>query len=151
MPSSLVGAGGRGELVRAGRGSVGGRRTEGGAVDKDPGTKLSPRVTEQLAAVDGMSPVEVIVEMQPVAVPSSGSRGERVAAVKAGFERELRSVAETIAAAGGRVLETAWINQTVRSSLPASEVLRVAADDAVAGIDLPRPLSPDVGTLDQVT
>jgi len=120
-------------------------------VDKDPGTKLSPRVTEQLAAVDGMSPVEVIVEMQPVAVPSSGSRGERVAAVKAGFERELRSVAETIAAAGGRVLETAWINQTVRSSLPASEVLRVAADDAVAGIDLPRPLSPDVGTLDQVT
>jgi len=120
-------------------------------VDKDPVTKLSSRVAEQLASVDGMSPVEVIVEMQPVAVPSTGSRGDRVAAVKAGFEQELRGLAETIAAVGGRVLETAWINQTVRSSLPASEVLRVAADDAVAGIDLPRPLTPDADGADPVT
>jgi hypothetical protein len=116
------------------------------AVDKDPLAKLSPRVTEQLAAVDGRSPVEVVVEMQPVAVPVTGSRQDRAEAMKAGFEQELHSVAATIAAVGGRVLETAWINQTVRSSLPAEEILRVAADDAVAAIDLPRPLTPDART-----
>ena len=115
-------------------------------MDKDPLAKLSPGVTERLATVDGRSPVEVVVEMKPIAVPATGSRRDRVEAVKAGFEQELDSVAATIAAVGGRVLETAWINQTVRSSLPAEEVLRVAADDAVAAIDLPRPLTPDACT-----
>ena len=117
-------------------------------MDTDPVAKLSPGVAERLASVDGLSPVEVIVEMQPVAVPSTGSRRDRIEAVKAGFEQVLRPVAETIAAVGGRVLETAWINQTVRSSIPAAELVRVAADDAVAAIDLPRTLSPDACTPD---
>jgi hypothetical protein len=116
--------------------------------DKDPAAKLSPRVAEWLATADGLSPVEVIVEMQPVDVPATGSRRDRVEAVKAGFEQELRAVAETIVAAGGRVLETAWINQTVRSSIPAAELVRVAEDDAVTAIDLPRPLTPDTGVQD---
>ncbi|MEX5716960.1 hypothetical protein [Geodermatophilus maliterrae] len=118
------------------------------ATSPDPAGKLSPRVVERLAAVDGRSPLEVVVEMQPVAVPSTGSRASRVEAVKAGFERELAGVAERIAAVGGQVLETAWINQTVRSSIPAAELVRVAEDDAVAAIDLPRPLEPDAGLPD---
>jgi hypothetical protein len=117
-------------------------------VDKDPVAKLSPRVTERLASLDGRSPVEVVVEMQPVVVPSTGSRASRIEAVRAGFEQELRGVAERIAAVGGEVLETAWINQTVRSSIPAAELLRVAEDDAVTGIDLPRPLTADSGIPD---
>jgi hypothetical protein len=117
-------------------------------VEKNPVAKLSPSVAERLASVDGQTPVEVIVEMQPVDVPSTGSRRDRIEAAKAGFEQELRGVAETIAAVGGRVLATAWINQTVRSSIPAAEILRVAEDDMVAGIDLPRPLSADTGTPD---
>lgn len=118
----------------------------GDDVRSDPAAKLSPRVTERLAAVDGRSPVEVVVELQPVAVPATGSRASRTEAVKAGFEEELRGVAERIAAAGGEVLGTAWINQTVRGSIPAAQVVRVAEDDAVTAIDLPRPLEPDRGT-----
>lgn len=117
-------------------------------VDKDPAAKLSARVTERLASLDAGSPVEVVVEMQPVETPSGGSRASRIEAVKAGFEQELRGVAERIAAVGGEVLETAWINQTVRSSIPAAELVRVAEDEAVAAIDLPRPLEPDLGTSD---
>jgi hypothetical protein len=118
------------------------------AVPKDPLTKLTPRVTERLASVDGQGAVEVVVELHPVTVPATGSRQDGIAAVRAGFEQELRGLAETIAAVGGRVLETAWINQSVLSSIPAAELLRVAADDAVASIDLPRPLSPDAGPPD---
>ncbi|MCV2489179.1 hypothetical protein OF117_07365 [Geodermatophilus sp. YIM 151500] len=112
----------------------------------DPAAKLSPRVTERLAAVDQRSPLEVVVEMQPVAVPDTGSRASRIEAVKAGFEEELRGVAERIAAVGGEVLETAWVNQTLRGTIPAAELVRVAEDDAVTAIDLPRPLEPDSGT-----
>jgi hypothetical protein len=115
---------------------------------RDPVAKLSSRVTERLAAVDERSPLEVVVEMQPVAVPATGSRTSRIEAVKAGFEEELRGVAERIAAVGGEVLETAWINQTLRGSIPAAELVRVAEDDAVTAIDLPRPLQPDGGTSD---
>lgn len=117
-------------------------------VERDPVAKLSPRVTERLASLEERSPVEVVVEMQPVAVPSTGSRTSRIEAVKAGFEQELRGVAERIAAVGGEVLDTAWINQTVRSSIPAAELVRVAEEDAVVAIDLPRPLIADSGVPD---
>jgi hypothetical protein len=117
-------------------------------VEKDPVAKLSPRVTERLASLDGRSPVEVVVEMLPVEIPATGSRASRIEAVRAGFEQELRRVAERITAAGGEVLETAWINQTVRSSIPAAGLVRVAEDHAVTAIDLPRPLEPDSGLPD---
>jgi hypothetical protein len=110
-------------------------------VGTDPAAKLSPRLTSRLDSVHGSSPIEVIVELRPVAVPEYGSRRERIEAAKAGFEQELRGVAETITAVGGRVIETAWINQAVRSSIPAAALHRVAEDDDVAAIDLPRTLS----------
>ena len=109
----------------------------------DAAAKLTSRVTERIGSVDAHSPVEVIVEMRPVDVPATGPRKERIAAVKAGFERDLQTVTDRIAAAGGQVLESAWINQTVRSSIPADALVRVAEDDAVAVIDLPRELTPD--------
>jgi hypothetical protein len=105
--------------------------------------KLSPRLVAELGAVDESSEVEVIVELQPVETPPAGSRQERIAAMKAGFERELRPVAERILQAGGQVLETAWLNQTVRSRIPAGQVPRVAEDEVVSAIDLPRKLEPD--------
>jgi hypothetical protein len=106
-------------------------------------TKLSPRLRQELGGVDESSQVEVIVELQPVEMPKAGSRQESMAAMKADFERELRPVAETIRQAGGQVLETAWLNQTVRSRIPAGEVSHVAEHEAVSGIDLPHKLEPD--------
>jgi hypothetical protein len=109
----------------------------------DPAAKLSDRVTERLSSADESSPIEVIVELHPVDVSATGSRQQRIAAVKAGFERELQDVAEKITEAGGQVLETAWLNQTVRSVIPAGRLSQVAETDAVTGIDLPRPLQAD--------
>lgn len=106
----------------------------------DPAAKLSHRLASRLGSMKESSLIEVIVELRPVAVARSGSRTQRIEVAKAGFEQELREVAEKIAAVGGRVIETAWINQTVRSSIPAGELQRVAEDDVVAAIDLPQPL-----------
>jgi hypothetical protein len=106
-------------------------------------TKLSPQLRQELGGVDKSSQVEVIVELRPVEMPEAGSRQESIAAMKEGFERELRPVADKIIQAGGQVLETAWLNQTVRSRIPAREVSRVAEHEAVSAIDLPHKLEPD--------
>jgi hypothetical protein len=105
--------------------------------------KLSRRLAKRIDSVDGSSPVEVIVELQPLNLPTAGSRQERMAAAKQRFELELRSVADKITEAGGQVLETAWLNQTVRSRIPAREVPRVAEDDTVSAIDLPGTITPE--------
>jgi hypothetical protein len=105
--------------------------------------KLSPQLRQELDAVEASSQVEVIVELQPVEMPKAASRQERMAAMKEGFERELRPVAERIIQAGGQVLETAWLNQTVRSRIPAHEVSHVAEHETVSGIDLPHKLEPE--------
>ena len=112
-------------------------------MDKSVAAKLSSRLAERIDSVDESSPVEVIVELHPAAMPTWGSRQERIAAVKEDFQRELESVAEKITAAGGQVLEAAWLNQTVRTRIPAGEVPRVAEDEAVSSIDLPKALEPE--------
>jgi hypothetical protein len=106
--------------------------------------KLSARLVQRLEAEDPGRPVDVVVELVPVDVPTEGTRRERTAAMKETFERDLASVAERIEAAGGEVLESAWINQTVRSRIPAGQVPEVAEADAVSRVDLPTTLEPDV-------
>ena len=106
-------------------------------------TKLSPRLQQELDAIDDSSPVEVIVELQPLDLPKTGSRQERMAAAKRRFELEVQSVVDKITEAGGQVLETAWLNQTVRSRIPAGGVPSLAEDDTVSGIDLPSRLAPE--------
>ncbi len=100
-------------------------------------TKLSPRLAEHIESVDKGSVVDVVVELNTLDVPNSGSRQERVASLREGFERELVPVAETVVAAGGQVVETAWINQTMRSRIPAGQVSRLAEEETVSYIDLP--------------
>ena len=106
-------------------------------------TKLSPRLQQELDAIDDSSPVEVIVELQPLDLPKTGSRQQRMAAAKQRFDHEVQSVVDKITEAGGQVLETAWLNQTVRSRIPAREVPRVAEDDTVSAIDLPGTITPE--------
>jgi hypothetical protein len=100
--------------------------------------KVTPRLAERLST--GPDDVEVIVELRPLDRPDGGTRQERVAALRDSFAAELGPVAEQITAAGGEVLESAWINQTLRVRLPAAAVDEVAASATVIRIDLPTTL-----------
>jgi hypothetical protein len=102
--------------------------------------KLSPQLAEHIESVDESSVVDVIVELNPLEVPTSGSRQERVASLKEQFQRELRPVAKRVVESGGQVIETAWINQTMRSRVPAGELSHLAEEESVNRIDLPRML-----------
>jgi hypothetical protein len=109
-------------------------------VDQNPVGKVSARLSERLHAEPALETVEVIVELRPLRPADTGSRKDRIAALRDEFELEAAPVADRIAEVGGEVLGTAWINQTVRGRIPPSAVERVAAADAVISIDLPRPL-----------
>lgn len=100
----------------------------------DPADKVTPRLAELLSTRPDA--VEVVVELRPLGWPDGGTRQERVAALRDAFAAELGPVAERITAAGGEVLESAWINQTLRVRLPAAAVDEVAASGAVVRIDL---------------
>ena len=106
-------------------------------------SKLSPELTELLRSVDGAEPLQVIVELHPVALPATGTRQERIEAAKSGFARDLEIVRTLVAEAGGQSLEEAWLNRTLRVLLPPQGLDSVAANELVLAIDLPRGLEPD--------
>jgi hypothetical protein len=87
--------------------------------------------------------MDVIIELTRSPESAGGSRQERVAAAKASFQEALDAVSSTIEDAGGTVSETAWINRTVRGSVPAGNLDKVAADDLVTAIDVPRSIEAD--------
>lgn len=103
--------------------------------------KVTPRLAEHLAGEPAT--VEVVVELTPLPPPAGGTRPERITALRDGFAAELGPVAARITASGGEVLESAWINQTVRARIPAAAVAEVAADDTVMRVDLPGQLDPE--------
>lgn len=119
------------------------RRGRDSTVNESAPAKVAPRLAERLDALAEPEQVEVIIELMGREMPVSGSRQERMAAAKLSFERDVAAVTETIMAAGGEVLESAWLNQTVRGRVSAGKVARVAADDAIAVIDLPHRLEAD--------
>ena len=109
----------------------------------EPPAKVAPRLAELLDELDPPEPVEVVIELTGPAPATTGSRAERVAAARSSFSHDLAAVRATIVAAGGEVLDSAWLNRTVRSRVPAAGIAAVAADGAVAAVDLSHRIEPD--------
>jgi hypothetical protein len=108
-----------------------------------PRAKVGRRLAERIDGMAPPDPVEVVIELAGDAPAVAGSRAERMAAARSSFDRDVDAVRATITAAGGEVLDTVWLNRTVRGTLPAGGVAAVAADDAVAVVDLARRVDPD--------
>lgn len=102
--------------------------------------KVSPRLRAKLDAADSDHDIDVVIELKRPALPTVGSRSQKVAAAKELFDREAAPVTERISAAGGEVVGTAWINSTIRTKLRAEQVEDLATDDRVVALDLPRQL-----------
>jgi hypothetical protein len=99
--------------------------------------KMSQPLRERIEDTDATEPVDVVLELRPVPIPAGGSRTERMAQLRSSFEEELATVGETVRQAGGTVLESAWINQSVRCLLPPAALEQVARSEQVVAIDLP--------------
>ncbi|WP_405064995.1 hypothetical protein OG558_23875 [Kribbella sp. NBC_01510] len=105
-----------------------------------PQEKVSPRLRAKLDDADSGQAVEVVVALAPPVLPDEGSRGQKIAAAKQRFEREVASVSERIASAGGEIIDAAWINSTIHTRLRAEQVDDLAADEHVVTMDLPTKL-----------
>jgi hypothetical protein len=110
----------------------------------------SDKVTPELAALlDDASDelVDVVVELAtPEAVErTEGARADRVAVMKESFDREAQPVESVIRDSGGQVVDTAWLNQTIRAKVPVEAVRRLCDVDSVAVVDSPRGLEPETG------
>jgi hypothetical protein len=81
-----------------------------------------------------------MVELQTGSAAAEGSRAQRIARLKDAFEHEADAVRRTIEELGGEVLESAWINSTLRTRLPKRALQQLEEDDRVASLDSTRPL-----------
>jgi hypothetical protein len=107
----------------------------------DP-SKLSPSLAGHLEQAGRDDLVDLVLELHPAAAPETGgaSRSERVAAAREAFAQGAAPVEHAVHSAGGQVLDSAWINQTLRARVPAGAVAGLARLDAVRVLDLPHAL-----------
>ena len=89
--------------------------------------------------------LDVVVELQVRQVePTPGATREgRIEGVRQGFERDAAAVEAAIRSAGGTVTAQAWINQTIRASVPVEALAVVAELDEVVTLDVPRVMRPE--------
>lgn len=86
--------------------------------------------------------MDVVVEISTNAAPlvQTGSRADRIAGLKAVFERDCAPVEQAIRGVGGEVTGRAWINQTMRARVPAGALGELSSLEEVQHLDLPRAL-----------
>ncbi|HEX2254581.1 MAG TPA: hypothetical protein VHQ65_15030 [Thermoanaerobaculia bacterium] len=109
-------------------------------------SKLSAGISALLATAGEDELVEVVVELGPaerLAVPAGSSRSEAIAAARSRFEERAAPVEVSVDRAGGRVLERAWINQTLKVRLKPQALRDLSDLDEVRAVDTTRTLTAD--------
>ena len=90
--------------------------------------------------------VDVVVELSPGSAPEPSrklSRQERVSFLKEMFSRDAGPVEEIIEKTGGQVTGRAWINQTLRATVPAEALKQLSKLEQVGSLDVPHRLESD--------
>lgn len=89
--------------------------------------------------------LDVVLELQhdTDSAREIGSRLDRVRARQKAFARSSDAVRQAIMVAGGRILDEAWINRTIRVQIPVKAIDAIAEIDDVGTIDLPGEIAVD--------
>jgi hypothetical protein len=104
--------------------------------------KISADLAQRLETADPREAIEVVVELQPPAAkPVAGSKAERTAAARRSFDQTLANISGPIAPEHGKILESAWINSTVKALLTRDEIHDLERNEQVRRIDSPRAIS----------
>jgi hypothetical protein len=104
----------------------------------DSRTGLSPDLVQTVAAQKGDELLDVVVELHPDDADAASIAGARDS-----FERAKQPVAELISQVGGSVTGEAWINHTLRASVPANALQVLSGLDQVDAVDVPHPITPE--------
>jgi hypothetical protein len=104
--------------------------------------KVTPALAQRLASAGVGESLVVVIELRPLP-PSEldhGSRAERISRLRHVFERQAGVVEAAVAAAGGEVLNTVWLNQSIVVRVSAGALGELTHAEEVRRIDLPRRL-----------
>ena len=105
-------------------------------------SKLTKQLRERLDRTPSDDLIDVVLEIvAPIPPPAGASRSEAIASRRKHFLEAVAPVEQRIQQMGGKVLEHAWINQTVRARVPAGTLDQLTESDDVASVDMPAPLS----------
>ncbi len=107
--------------------------------------KLTSDLRQQLAATPKGHSVEVVVEVgkKAAAEPPAGDRAQKIAAMKRSFSVSAEPIERAIESSGGKVIDRAWINQSLKVSLPREAVEALSEREDVERVDTPRSIQPD--------
>lgn len=108
--------------------------------------KISSGLKDYLKKASDENHVEVVVELTPLPADTGAqgaTRSAKIASYQQAFAESLQPVKELILRQGGDVLDSAWVNQTVKAKLPVSSLSQLAQLNQVTAIDLPHTLSAD--------
>lgn len=92
------------------------------------------------------SPIEVIVELKndPNHLASLISRQAKITNIKISFSEQLESINNVLKNTGGIILDTAWINKTIKVRIPVNGLNELANIQSIKIIDLPHQIRRDV-------
>jgi hypothetical protein len=81
--------------------------------------------------------LDVIIELEHEGTATTASE------LRDAFASRAQSIEAAVAEAGGQVVETAWINSTVRARVPAAGLHDLSGVAGVTRLDIPHPLTAD--------
>ncbi|WP_128548641.1 hypothetical protein [Larkinella soli] len=109
--------------------------------------KISFALAEQLRQAPDEAEVDVVVELAPAPVSSSGlpagSRQEKMAFLQQAFREKKEPIEQLIREQGGQVLDSVWLNQTLRARIPARCLDQLTERDEIMLLDASHPLTTD--------
>lgn len=102
---------------------------------------LSPLLAAVVDARSADEPVDIVLELQRVAPDGSSDRAARIARTKDRFETLSSRVGAAVARTGGNVVGQAWINSTMKATVPIRALLELCQVEGVIRIDVPSKLT----------
>jgi len=110
--------------------------------------KLSSNLRQRLASTPEGHQVDVVVEVggraeRPSGEPVSGDRAQKIATLKKDFTALAAPIERAIERSGGTVHDRAWLNKSLKASLPREAVEALGEREDVEMVDTPRSLQAD--------
>ncbi len=108
--------------------------------------KITDNLKSYLQSTQSENEVEVVIELNPITsagIPENIGRKEKIVNLKKIFHHDLQPVAKEISKHGGNIIDSVWLNQTIKATVSTKCIEELAKLKEVNAIDLPNRITKD--------